>query len=201
MMSASAPTVNTDIASDDEDDAELPLIDTFDAGRINNPLSNNRSISELTVGLVEIARVLSAYTDTLREPFGSTHHIHALIWVYRERYQGGIIHQPYPNAPIVLLFNWVQQQPGLCHPSERTSRTEPPGPCVSCTASANGISMPMSLFLCLPLGSQPPHTRPEPFPCSHTVPVRTYIQLSVCLFQKIPDLGPFGSKSLHLLSY
>jgi hypothetical protein len=42
------------------DDAELPLIDAFDASRINNPLSNNRSISELTVGLVEIARVLSA---------------------------------------------------------------------------------------------------------------------------------------------
>jgi hypothetical protein len=64
MMSASAPTVNTDIASDDEDDAELSLIDAFDAIRINNPLSNNCSISVLTVGLVEIARVLSAYTDT-----------------------------------------------------------------------------------------------------------------------------------------
>jgi hypothetical protein len=37
MMSTSAPTVNTDIASDDEDDAELPLIDAFDASRINKP--------------------------------------------------------------------------------------------------------------------------------------------------------------------
>jgi hypothetical protein len=64
-------------------------------------------MSELTSGLVVIEKVLSAYTDTLREPFGSTHHLHALMWVYRERYQGGTIHQPYPNAPIVLLFNWV----------------------------------------------------------------------------------------------
>jgi hypothetical protein len=102
MMSAPAPTVKTDIASDDEDDAELPLIDAFDASRINNPLSNNRSMSELTSGLVEIEKVLSAYTDTLREPFGSTHHHHALKWVYRVRYQGGTIHQPYPNAPAQL---------------------------------------------------------------------------------------------------
>jgi hypothetical protein len=39
MMSTSAPTVNTDIASDDEDDAELPLIGAFDASRINKPSS------------------------------------------------------------------------------------------------------------------------------------------------------------------
>jgi hypothetical protein len=102
MMSASEPTVNTDVASDDEDEA-------FDASRINNPLSNNRSMSELTSGLVEIAKVPSAHTDTLREPIGSTHHLHALMWVYRERYQGETIRQPYSNAPIVLLFNWVQQ--------------------------------------------------------------------------------------------
>jgi hypothetical protein len=108
-MSASAPTVNIDIDSDDEDDAELPLIDAFDASRINNPLSNNRSMSELTEGLVEIQRVLSAYTDTLRDRTGSTYHTDAIMWVYRERYQGGTIHQPYPNAPVVLLFNWVQQ--------------------------------------------------------------------------------------------
>ena len=109
MMSASAPTVNTDIASDDEDDAELPLIDAFDASRTNNPLSNNRTIGELTEGLVEIQRVLTAYTDTLRDFTGSTRHTDAIMWVYRERYQGGTIHQPYPNAPVVLLFNWVQQ--------------------------------------------------------------------------------------------
>jgi hypothetical protein len=72
------------------------------------PYGKGDTLSELTVGLVEIAIVLSAYTDTLRAPFGSTHHLHALMWVYRERYQGGTIHQPYPNAPIVLLFNWVQ---------------------------------------------------------------------------------------------
>jgi hypothetical protein len=106
MMSASAPTVNTDIDSDDEDDAEIPLIDAFDASRINNPLSNNRTMSELTDGLVEIQRVLSAYTDTLRDHTGSTHNTDAIMWVYRERYQGGTIDQPYP---IVLLFNWVQQ--------------------------------------------------------------------------------------------
>jgi hypothetical protein len=86
MMSASAPTVNTDIDSDDEDDAELPLIDAFDTSRINNPLSNNRSMSELTEGLVEIQRVLHAHNNTLRDRIGSTYHIDAIMWVYRERY-------------------------------------------------------------------------------------------------------------------
>jgi hypothetical protein len=100
---------DTDIDSDDEGDAELPLIDAFDASRINNPLSNNRSMSELTEGLVEIQRILHAYNNTLRDRIGSTYHTDAIMWVYRERYQGGTIHQPYPNAPVVLLFNWVQQ--------------------------------------------------------------------------------------------
>jgi hypothetical protein len=69
--------------SDDEGDAELPLID---------PLSNNRTMRELTDGLVEIQRVLSAYTDTFRDRTGSTYHTDAIMWVYRERYQGGTIH-------------------------------------------------------------------------------------------------------------
>jgi hypothetical protein len=108
MMSASAPTVNIDIDSEDEDEDEAPMIDVFDTSRINKSLSNNRTASELCAGLAEIEKVLYLYSRTLREPFGSILHQHALMWVYRERYASCSI-TPYPNAPIVLRFNWVQQ--------------------------------------------------------------------------------------------
>jgi hypothetical protein len=107
MMSASAPTVNADIASDDEDDDEAPLIDAFDTSGTNIPLSN-RTERELRDGLFEIEKVLTGYNGTLREPYGSISHHHALMWVYPVRYAGGATNTPYANAPIVTLFNWVQ---------------------------------------------------------------------------------------------
>jgi Zinc finger C-x8-C-x5-C-x3-H type (and similar) len=39
VMSASAPIVNTDIASDDEDDAELPLIDALAGSTTPSPIT------------------------------------------------------------------------------------------------------------------------------------------------------------------
>lgn len=68
MMSASAPTVNTD---EDEEEYEKTLIVAFDASRVDNPLSNFHTAHKLAGGLIEIEKVFHTYNRTLKEPFGS----------------------------------------------------------------------------------------------------------------------------------
>jgi hypothetical protein len=107
MLSATPPPIDTDLGEDMEEDQEE--IDKFDKRRTGNKLTADRGPAEQTLIMQEIEYVLRSYNLTLTYRDKSLYYRDACVWVYNDRHSGGPSDRLYPNAPLVVTFNWVQQ--------------------------------------------------------------------------------------------